>query len=324
MSGVEKITIFQYNDFHRKLEPTKDGRGGAAHLVGTLRQLKEENPDSLTINVGDMAGDNTVNCVDTYKPLAEICNRSHTDVVVAGNHEYEDSANNYKNIREGLIQRFDGEVVCANVRDKRTGALLEGTKPYTIHQLAGINVAVIGMVTRDLTSRVFPLAGAGLSVAPLEDTLKEMLAEVKQAGADVVVLAAHEGRRGVRQLCQEVEGPALALAAHDHVGTDGAEKIERENGSVTYLSEADPYGWGVRQIDLFVDKTSHQVVDVKVTNHAINENSPSDPETERMIRDSAPLEQAKMPDKRSRPKAESSFNSFAQLSQYIQEKDLQL
>lgn len=106
---MQKVTIFAFNDFHRRLEPFADGTGGAARLVGKLRQLKEENPDSITVNVGDVAGDNTKLGPDSFSPVAQLFNRAGVDVLGLGNHEFEDSRNGYETLRNGLVKPFAGE-----------------------------------------------------------------------------------------------------------------------------------------------------------------------------------------------------------------------
>ena len=283
------MKLFHFNDFHRKLEPMKDGMGGAARLVGTLRELKRENPGSLTVNVGDVAGDNAEPGPDAFSPVADLFDRGQVDLLALGNHEFEDPTGNYQTLREGLIQPFDGEVLSANID-------LPGTRPYTIKQLQGMNIAFIGVCTQDLASKMFPNAGSGIIAESIEHTLRELVPKVRAEGADAVVVLAHEGLDEMVEVTARVPGIDLTLAAHDHRMTETPVEVNRPDGSRGWVAEAGGYGEFVGEVTLRFEPG--QPVQVTGLMHPIDASSPVDPEAARLVADAPKLDRVTAPTKR--------------------------
>lgn len=310
---MQKVSIFAFNDFHRRLEPLADGSGGAARLVGKLRQLKAENPNSLTVNVGDVAGDNKKLGPDSFAPIAELFDRAQVDVLALGNHEFEDSRNGYETLRNGLIKPFHGETLCANVTDV-AGQPIEGTKPFTIKQLAGFNIALLGVVTQDLASKMHPTAGVGLLAAGLQETLETWVPSLGDR-SDAVVVLGHENLRKMTDLTRAVPGVDLAFAAHDHKLTAEAVEVARADGSRGFVSEAGAYGQNINQIDLYFDPSTRKLIKVEMTTHPVDASSPSDPVAEEIVRNAPKLERAQMPEKPAR-RHSVSLNGFGELSKW--------
>jgi 2',3'-cyclic-nucleotide 2'-phosphodiesterase (5'-nucleotidase family) len=308
----QRVRLFHFNDFHRRLEPFKSGAGGADRLVGELRLLEADNPHALTINLGDVAGDNTSHDQDHFQPIPELFNRAGVDIMALGNHEFEDSSNGYASLEQGLIKPFAGETLVANVSHS-DGRPIAGTKPYTIRQMQNYSIAFIAVVTRDLTSAVFPAAGAALSTLPIEETLRSLVAEVKEKGADAVVLLAHDNLNNVKEMAANVPGIDLAFAAHDHRMTEHPEQVTRADGSKAWVAEADAYGRKVGQADMIFE--NGQVVDVQGFLHDVDTNSPSDPEALAIKERYQPRPRVKMPEKSKLPTT--TVGSFAELAKHF-------
>lgn len=248
--GPRTVDIYHINDFHRRLNPCSDGTGGAARLSTVLRTAKEQNPEAIIANVGDVAGDNTAPGPHAFDPLADLFDRMGVDYLGLGNHEFEDPTGGYQSLREGLIAPFGGKVLCANVTETSTGKPLPGTDAYAIHKIAGLNIAFIGVVTRSLASAMFPAAGAGLAVAPMEDTLRELVPQLRAEGADAVVVLGHDSLRKMKDVAGSVDGIDVILAAHDHNTTQRPEFVQAPNGGLTAVAEAGGYGRSVGHIRL--------------------------------------------------------------------------
>lgn len=306
---ISKATIFHFNDFHRRLEPLKDGTGGADRLVGKIRQLEGDNPEAVTVNVGDVAGDNTAQGPDQFSPIADLFNRADVDILGLGNHEFEDPTGDYKSLREGLIKPFRGEVLLANVQHS-DGSSIEGTKPYTIRKLQNHSIAFIGVVTRDLASSVFPAAGAALSTLPIEDTLRELVPKVRAEGAQAVVVLGHDNLTNMQQVAREVPGVDLILAAHDHRPTEEPIEVTREDGSKAWVAEADAYGRSVGEVELLFADGGLQGVQGRL--HLVDGNSPSDPEAKKIADSHQPLPKVQLSKKKVKTETLTSFAELAE------------
>lgn len=283
--------------------------------MGKIRQLEGENPAAVTVNVGDVAGDNTAQGPDQFSPIAELFNRADVDIIGLGNHEFEDPTGDYQSLREGLIQPFRGEVLAANVQHS-DGRTIEGTKPYTIRQLQEHSIAFIGVVTRDLASSVFPAAGAALTTLPIEETLRELIPKVKAEGAQAVVVLGHDNLTNMQQVAREVPGVDLILAAHDHRPTDKPIEVTREDGSKAWVAEADAYGRSVGEVELLFADGGLQGVEGRL--HLVDAHSPSDPEAKRIADSHAPLPKVQAP--RKKVKTET-LTSFAELARRFNEQE---
>ena len=289
--NINRVRLFHFNDFHRRLQPLSDGSGGAARLVGKIRELEAQNPEAITVNLGDVAGDNTAQGPQHFHPIPELFNRADVDILALGNHEFEDPENGYKNLQDGLIKPFKGEVLVANVAHS-DGRPIEGTKPYTIRRLQNQSIAFIGVVTRELSSAVFPAAGAALTTMPIEETLRELVPRVKAEGADAVVVLGHENLNNMKKVAQNVPGVDLALAAHDHRATEAPEEVVRADGSKSWVAEADAYGRMVGEIDLLFQDGTFQGIEGKL--HRVDDTSPTDPEAQRVVQNYEPGRKVKL------------------------------
>lgn len=313
-SQLNTARIFHFNDFHRRLETFDDGSGGAAKLTTLLRQQKEEHPDSVVINVGDVAGDNTEPGPDAFDPMAPLFNRMGVDVMAPGDHEFEDPTNNYQSLRDGFITPFQGEVVCANVAQSHDGQPLEGTKPFTIRKLGGINIAFIGVVTRNMSSAVFPAMGAGLSKMPIEETLREQIEAATAQGADDFVVLAHTNTREMEEVAEQFPEIPLILMGHGHMPKKETPVVEHANGAVTYLPEAQAYGREVNEIRLTIDPEARKIAGVEITPLQVTADLEPDPVATEIVANRKPLQKKEIPSKKP-PSQE--FDSFEDLQQHL-------
>jgi len=286
----------------------KDGSGGADRLVGKIRELEQDNPGSITVNVGDVAGDNAPQGKDHFSPIPELFNRADVDILSLGNHEFEDPKGGYKNLREGLIKPFKGEVLVANVTHS-DGRPIEGTKPYTIRQLQEHSIAFIGVVTRELTSAVFPAAGAALTSMPIEETLRDLIPKVREEGAEAVVVLGHDNLSNMKDLAKNVPGVDLVLAAHDHRSTEAPEEVVREDGSRGWVAEADAYGRMVGEVDLLFSDKGFAGVEGRL--HLVDQDSPSDAVAKDLMESYQPKAKVKLPSKKQKYQNVSSFEELA-------------
>ena len=308
-SNIDRVRLFHFNDFHRRLKPFKNGTGGADRLVGKIQELEAANPGAITVNLGDVTGDNTAQGHDHFSPIPQLFNQADVDILTLGNHEFEDPTNNYQSLREGLIKPFKGEVLAANIQNS-DGTPIEGTKPYTIREMQGRSIAFIGVVTRDLASAVFPAAGAGLTSLPIEDTLRTLIPEVKEKGAEAVVVLGHENLNNMKEIARNVPGIDVALAAHDHRSTEHPEEVVREDGSKSWVAEADAYGRMVGEIDLLFSGDRVSSVEGKL--HTVDTSAPSDPTAKKLMEEYQPRPKVRI-DSNKKKKVET-LSSFEELA----------
>ncbi len=314
LGGVNKktITMFHINDFHRRLHPLPNGLGGAERLVGKIRQLETLHPDSVTVDLGDVAGDNSIQGPDHFSPIPELWNRAGVDIMALGNHEFEDPENDYASLKDGLIEPFQGEVLVANVQHQ-DGRPIAGSKSHLVRQFQEYSIAFVGLVTRDLSSAMFPAAGAALSTAPLEETLLELVPRLKAEGADAVVVLAHENTRKMAEVVKRVPGVDLAVTSHDHRETPEPVEVVRDDGSKVWLAQAGAYGASVGQLNLEFE--NGKLAQVSGLLHPVDDSAPSDPVAADLVANHQPLPRVTQPPQQK--KVSRTVASFAELAEAL-------
>jgi sulfur-oxidizing protein SoxB len=89
-------------------------------------------------------------------------------------------------------------------------------EPYEIFERGGVQVAVIGQAFPYLPIANPKWMFPNLSFGVREDRIREMVEEVRDEGASVVVLLSHNGFDVDRKVAQNVDGIDVILCGHTH------------------------------------------------------------------------------------------------------------
>jgi 5'-nucleotidase len=191
-AGPVDLQLLSINDFHGRLEAPSAGNGGAAQLVGAVKQLRAANPNTAWVSVGDNIGASTfISAIDNDNPTIDVLNAGGLDVSAVGNHEFDKGL---ADLLGRVEDRADFPYLAANVY-KDGERVLPG---YVVQSLGGVKVGYIGVVTEQTGSLVSPDGIRGVEFRdPIAETntLAAQLSDGNDANgeADVLVLLAHEG-----------------------------------------------------------------------------------------------------------------------------------
>lgn len=190
------ITILATSDMHGNIygydyvddEETDDGM---ARLYTYIQQVREENPNTILIDAGDeIQGTITTDEIynqepDRTHPVLAAMNLMGYDAMTIGNHEFNWGIDTLREI----IAQADFPVLAANVWDEN-GELLTG-KGYTIVERDGIRIAIIGVVTPEITRWDGGKQGVDdCSYTNMGDAVAETIEEIGDA-ADITIVSAH-------------------------------------------------------------------------------------------------------------------------------------
>jgi 5'-nucleotidase/UDP-sugar diphosphatase len=203
------LRLLYVNDFHGFAEPYRPLKsaellGGAAYLAGAVDRLRTGQP-TLLLAAGDMIqGNNWANLFQGKSSIA-LMNAMKFDAMVVGNHEFDYG----QKVLQQRLREARFPVLGANVRG------VPGLRPYVIEKIAGIRVALIGVVTPDTPTSTHPRNVAGLKFSPPAAAVARCLKALR-GQSDLVVVLSHLGYPADRALAQQVPGIDVIIGGHTH------------------------------------------------------------------------------------------------------------
>jgi len=253
--GIKPNTTRAYFDTYIGFEELtkKYGKmGGVAHIATLIKQIKAErgNDKVLFMDSGDTWQGTAIGLFTKGLAVVEAQNALGLDVMV-GHWEYTYGKDR---VLELVNKHLKAEFISQNVADDMWGELI--FKPYTIREVGGVKVAVIGNsfpYTPIANPKEFT-EGWTFGIQP--ERLQKFVDEVRNKGADVVVLLSHDGFTLDQALAKMVKGIDVILSGHTH---DPAPKPVIVNNTIIVI--AGSHGKYLGRLDL-------EVKNKKITNFA--------------------------------------------------------
>lgn len=193
------LQILTINDFHGRLLQETGGVAGAGVLAGAVEKYRQQNPNTLFVSAGDNIGASAFESfIDQDTPTIKALTAATLDVSAVGNHEFD---RGFADLTDRVIPAYGGNTgassdfaLGANVYKK--GTKTPALKPYTIKEVDGIKVAFVGTVTRQTAGMVDPSKIDTIEFGDQVEAANREAKNARAAGADIVILLAHEGSEG--------------------------------------------------------------------------------------------------------------------------------
>lgn len=197
--SYKKIQIIGTNDFHGRILPSGGDSAGASVLSGAVKELRTDNPNTVFVAAGDLIGASTFESfIQDDKPTIDALNAAGLDVSAVGNHELDQG---YDDLVNRVMAPYDAETnplggaewkyIAANLKVKATG---NPAVPATwVKTVDGVDIGFVGAVTEDLPALVSPDGIADIEVTDIVDSVNAEAADLRENGADLVVMLVHEG-----------------------------------------------------------------------------------------------------------------------------------
>lgn len=188
---IINLDLYLINDFHGNLHHEKN-IPGAATLLSAVNSLLSENPQgSILLGGGDMIQGTLASAVDEGLPTIEILNEFDFKACVLGNHEF-----NYpQEIVKKQLKTATFPFLSANIVDKNNQPIF---KPYTIIERKKVKIAIIGLTTTETTKPSRHAYIKGYRFLKPEKVVAKYVKEVREKGADLVVLLTHIGAKEIK------------------------------------------------------------------------------------------------------------------------------
>jgi sulfur-oxidizing protein SoxB len=255
-AGTNKAHAFTFLDFAKAAE-TYGKVGGFAHLKTLVDRQRAEVADghSLLLDGGDTWQGSATSLWTRGKDMVEACNRLGVDIMT-GHWEFTYQADE---ILEN-ISEFKGEFIAQNVfvseeamfddapvYDEDTG---HAFKPYTIREMGGRRVAVIGQAFPYTPianpARFIPDWSFGIRDAEMQELVNEIRAEHRP---DAVIVLSHNGMDVDIKMASVVTGVDAILGGHTHDAVPKPVMVNNPGGK-TLVSNAGSNGKFLAVLDL--------------------------------------------------------------------------
>lgn len=209
--GTKTIQILETSDVHGHFDTfdysanEEDTTGGLTQIGYVVNQLREENPNTLVVDAGDMVQGNMADYFidDDLHPMFAAMNEIGYDTWTIGNHEF-----NYgPDYLEKFVEEPDATVLCGNIY-KPDGTRLG--EAYTVKEVDGVRVGIIGMTTPNIMRWDGQKYSGWTVTSPIEETQKAIAEMEEQNLADIYVAVVHEGE--TEEYSEDDSATALAEA----------------------------------------------------------------------------------------------------------------
>ncbi|RBP68189.1 2',3'-cyclic-nucleotide 2'-phosphodiesterase (5'-nucleotidase family) [Brevibacterium sanguinis] len=190
-----RVQLLGLTDFHGRIV---EAGTQVASVVEEQRAdfLAEEGAaGTALLSTGDNIGASTyVSSSQQDTPTLDVLNALGLQASAVGNHEFDRGLDDLT----GRVQAHaDFDHLGANVYEKGTEDVVDGLDDYTVVDVGGVDVAVIGVVTKDTSSLVSPAGIADIEFGDPTDAVNRVAAEIESLPADerpdMTVVEAHLG-----------------------------------------------------------------------------------------------------------------------------------
>jgi 2',3'-cyclic-nucleotide 2'-phosphodiesterase (5'-nucleotidase family) len=192
-----------------------DNFGKVAAYISEQREL---HPNVLVLSGGDMFSGNPI--VDQYHdkgfPIVEIMNEIGYQYTAIGNHEFDYD----REIMAERMKQANFPWICANIHVSPEGIILQ-PKPYVITTIAGIKVAILGLIEIGKESRIpstHPDKLKGITFTdPIEEALKY---RSLRDSCDLFIGLTHIGTTEDVKLAEQMPELDVIIGGHSHTRID--------------------------------------------------------------------------------------------------------
>lgn len=248
-----QLTVLYTNDEHGWMEGASKGQG-ADNLLGLWRDREGYTPDDSTIILS--GGDNwTGPAISTWfqgQSMVEVMNAMGYAASTIGNHEFDFGLD----VLKQRISKANFPYVSANVRYKRDNSTPTdlGIQPYVVVDKKSLLVGITGLTTYDATTTANPAYTKDFTFMNYEAALREVVPQMRAAGAEIILVAAHVCPEELVQLADAIRDLDIAFLGAGHCELPYS-KLEGNTVIVTGKPHFAGYGYASLEYDPSTQQT---------------------------------------------------------------------
>ncbi len=273
---AETVTILYTNDEHGWMEGMQSGQG-AAELMGLWRS------DRGYLDAGPYlilsGGDNwTGPAISTWfdgHSMVEVMNAMGYEASVIGNHEFDFGLDGLK----ANLAKAEFPYLSANIRYKQDGSIPTdlGFQPFVVVPVGDLKAGIIGITTTSTPFTTNPTNVAELEFIDYEKALREIVPEVRAAGADLLLVPSHVCQDELVALANQIADLNIQMLGGGHCN-----ELFAEMSGNTVLIAGGYHYTSYAYIIFSYDPDSKQILDVQYGTSP-NEGGKPDPDIASII-----------------------------------------
>lgn len=208
--GSADAYALTYVDFEA-LGRTYGRMGGMDRAATVVKAIRADRPDALLLDGGDTWHGSMTSYLTKGQDVVNVMNALGVEAMTS-HWEWTLGQDRVREIVADLPFPFLGQ----NIFDNEWNEPSEEFEPYTWFERGGVKIAVIGQAFPYM-----PIANPGwkfpdFSFGIRESRMQEMVNEVRDQGAELVVVLSHNGFDVDRQMAGRVQGIDVVLTGHTH------------------------------------------------------------------------------------------------------------
>ncbi|MGC2975773.1 bifunctional metallophosphatase/5'-nucleotidase [Brevibacterium sp. FAM 25378] len=267
-----EVQLLNITDFHGRISES------ATQVASVIEEERANfiGPDRVgtgVLSTGDNIGASTyTSSSQNDTPTLDVLNAIGVQASAVGNHEFDKGIDD---LTGRVSDESDFPYSGANVYDKGTDNVVDGLDEYSVVDVGGLKIAVIGVVTRDTASLVSPDGIADIEFGDPTDAVNRVADDLEELPEDeqpdMTVVEAHLGASSTdsledaeasnaefKKLVTETDASVDALfTGHTHLPYTFEAPIPGEPDRTRPVIEAGSYGEFVGNLTMRVDGNGH-------------------------------------------------------------------
>jgi len=212
------VTLLHTNDVHAHVaEDSLSGSGGVSERIGgvarratEIKRIRSERSNVLLLDAGDQFQGTLFYTHYKGESAAYFMNLLDYDAMAVGNHEFDDGPQPLAD----FIDQVDFPVLGANIDASAEPSLTGKIEPFTVIDVAGERIGVIGYTTPDTSTISSP--GSTITFTSIVDTVRQNVADLESQGINKIIAVSHSGFSTDIAVAGAVEGLDVIISGHSH------------------------------------------------------------------------------------------------------------
>ncbi|KAK0736304.1 Metallo-dependent phosphatase-like protein [Apiosordaria backusii] len=216
-----EVRILHFNDVYHLDSSSAEPAGGASRFMTVVKEYHSPSsgqplPDLVPLFSGDVFNPSLESSITKGSHMVPILNSIGTLASCVGNHDLDFGVRQFRH----LSSKCNFPWLLANVLDPALGEgvpLGNAKKTHMITTSNGIKIGLIGLGEREWLDTINSLP-PGIIYRSVSEVAKELVPELKEQGADVIIALTHQREPNDNKLAKNLGGGMIdiILGGHDH------------------------------------------------------------------------------------------------------------